>query len=234
MRLPSTDCLPVGAAGQSNPSSDNSSSVLSDSLSSARLIKIRDDLKFSLINKYGLSRAKTLYEKHVERCHYLLINAEEDEEMAAVVRKLLEDSSGSPVIKGRWNVVIGSQRLAVWQQLIQSATTVLVFLSRALCRDEILSLTFPSVLTQDRLIVPLYLEEFTPQEVEREFLSNLKPVVYSYGPALYDRNSERIKEYVDNLHSKFNFVKHYYEEVKALQDLLMPTGMLNICPCGEC
>ncbi|XP_064099946.1 uncharacterized protein LOC135210916 isoform X2 [Macrobrachium nipponense] len=212
----------------------STSSVQLDFMSSERLMKMRDDLRFSLIRKYGPSRAKTLYEKHVKQCHYLIINAEEDDEMAALVRKLLEDHRDSPTIKGRWNIVLGSQRLAVWQQLIQSATTILVFLSRALCKDEILSFTFPGILTQDRIIVPIYLEEFTLQECEKEFLSNLRPVVYSYGTTLYDRSTEGIKEFVDNLHSKFSFVKHYYKEVKALQDLLMPTDLFNICPCGEC
>ncbi|XP_068230851.1 uncharacterized protein [Palaemon carinicauda] len=199
-------------------------------------VTIRDEFRFSLINEYGPQRANRLYEKHAKRSHYLLINAEEDNDKAAMVRAFLEGHHDRPNIKGRWDIPLGSQRLAEWEQLLQSATVVLVFLSRALCEDEILSLIFPSLFILERLTVPLYLENFSLEEMERKFRSHLRPVLYYYGIKLYDQSVERIKEDIDNLHAKHksNFGDHYSQEIAALEGLVDRINSPNVCPCGEC
>lgn len=198
---------------------------------------IRDELESSLIHMVGHSKAKRLMKNHVEQSHFLLINVDDDPDkaMGERIRSLIENYPTPLRVTGRWNVPLGAQRLSVWQRLIESATTVLVILSRALCRDGILTLCFPEALIRKQAIIPLFLEPFSDEEVESEIPSQLRPIVLNYGKNLYGDGCN-LENYVGTLHKHFDHKRHYEQEIQSLESLLdkYKNNPNYVCKCGNC
>ncbi|KAK7083293.1 hypothetical protein SK128_010004 [Halocaridina rubra] len=206
-------------------------------LNSSDMTKLFNELRLKLINEVGPLKYKHLYKNHVQQTHFLIIYADEDpdREMAWEIKMKLEHCCSTFKIQGKWNILLGMQRLDAWQKLIESATTILVIISRALCRDKVLTLVFPEVLIRNQVVVPLFLEPFTEDDVEREIPSQLRPIVYKYGTELYTDRCN-IGNYVQKLYKLFEYERHFKQEIKSLASLLHKyvQDPAYICPCGKC
>lgn len=175
-------------------------------------------------------RANNLFVNHAQQWHYLLVYAEEDATLGTKLRRILETYE-HVTVAGPWEVRLGDQRLDVWQRLLESSTVVLVLLSRALLRDEVLGICFPGTLIRRNSVVPLFVE---PLEAE-EITPSLKPIIHRSGEKIY-RRDWNAKSYLQALHKTYTFDVHYDREVFLLEQLLeeIRSNVSYVCRCGNC
>ncbi|XP_063605637.1 uncharacterized protein LOC134780716 [Penaeus indicus] len=204
------------------------SKVLADPLE--QLVEQRNVLMSELIKTVGSRRANNLFVNHAQQWHYLLVYAEKDTALGTKLRKILEGYEYITVA-GPWEVQLGDQRLDVWQKLLESSTMVLVLLSRALLRDEVLGICFPGTLISRNSVVPLFVEPLD----EEEITPVLKPIVHRSGEKIYGHDWNA-KSCIQALHKSYMPDVHYGREVFLLKQLLeeIKSDVNYVCKCRKC